>query len=233
MKDSKFVELLNLYLDQQIEPAEAVLLEEEIVRNPARRRIYGQYCRMHRACSLLQEQSRPQAGVGEKFAAATTTADEKLARYPNPAPIYTKGIYFGGLAAAAACLVLLFVAQPWKHKPAAPAAGPNGDQMVQIAPVPAHPAPVAARERDYQPVLVAHSLRLSDVPADFRLADSASLRPSLGWMTQVQLAPLPLVLSAKDLDFETPATLRNDQNLFRSRLPVQGAKEKAAYQFQR
>ncbi len=85
MKDSKFIELLNLYVDQQIEPADAALLEEEILRNPARRRTYQQYCRMHRGCAMLQEQSRPQAGVGEKFTAAVAAADEKVVDFPRPA----------------------------------------------------------------------------------------------------------------------------------------------------
>ena len=61
MKDSKFIELLNLYLDQQIEPAEAALLEEEIARHPARRQTYQQYCRMHRACTLMFEQAQPES----------------------------------------------------------------------------------------------------------------------------------------------------------------------------
>ena len=50
MKESKFIELLNLYIDQQISPEDAALLEEAILQNPRRRQIYRQYCRMHKDC---------------------------------------------------------------------------------------------------------------------------------------------------------------------------------------
>ena len=52
MKESRFIELLNLYIDRQISPEDAALLEEEILQNPGRRHTYSQYCRMHRACTL-------------------------------------------------------------------------------------------------------------------------------------------------------------------------------------
>ena len=40
MKDRKFLEQLNLYLDGEIDPADAAEFEQEILSNPARRRIY-------------------------------------------------------------------------------------------------------------------------------------------------------------------------------------------------
>ena len=64
MKESKFIELLNLYIDRQISPEEAARLEEEILHNPRHRRIYQQYCRMHRACTLVLENIRAQADQG-------------------------------------------------------------------------------------------------------------------------------------------------------------------------
>ena len=95
MKDSKFIELLNLYLDQQIEPAEAALLEEEIARNPARRQTYQQYCRMHRACTLMFEQSRPTSDVGEKVAmtAAAATIESAVGSTNWPAGFSSAAVY--------------------------------------------------------------------------------------------------------------------------------------------
>ena len=53
MKESKFIELLNLYVDHQISPDDAKLLESEVESNPTRRRIYRQYCQMQKACALM------------------------------------------------------------------------------------------------------------------------------------------------------------------------------------
>jgi len=64
MKDSEFLELLNLYLDHEITPADAARLEAEVRANPARRRTYQQYCRMQKACTMLAAEfgaERPKA----------------------------------------------------------------------------------------------------------------------------------------------------------------------------
>jgi hypothetical protein len=53
MKDSEFLELLNLYLDHEITAADAVRLEAEIRHNAERRKIYREYCRMQQACRIL------------------------------------------------------------------------------------------------------------------------------------------------------------------------------------
>jgi hypothetical protein len=105
---------------------------------------------------------------------------------------------------------------------------------VQITPAPVTKAPAAPRANDYQPMLVAHSYRLNSAPT---VAELATARSSLGWMNQVQLAPLPQTVTAEELIFEPPAPLRPDQidqNLFRSRLPVPDTKvQQSAFQFQR
>jgi len=61
MKDTRFIELVNLYIDRQASPAEAAELELEIQSNPRRRQVYQQYCRMHRATKLVYESFRSQA----------------------------------------------------------------------------------------------------------------------------------------------------------------------------
>ena len=61
MNDSRFIELLNLYVDQQITAAEATELEAELQENAERRRTYHQYCRKQKACTQLFEQERQAA----------------------------------------------------------------------------------------------------------------------------------------------------------------------------
>jgi anti-sigma factor RsiW len=51
MKESRYIELLNLYVDHRLTPEEAAELETEVQRNPARRKVYLQYCRIQKACA--------------------------------------------------------------------------------------------------------------------------------------------------------------------------------------
>jgi len=109
MKDSEFLELLNLYLDHEISPADAARLEAEVRASPGRRRTYLQYCRMQKACAAL---------------AAEFAAD-------RPAPVRESAMQRLGWAAAgfasfgvvAAGLAVAFVL--WQSPPASlPAASP-------------------------------------------------------------------------------------------------------------
>ena len=43
MKDNRFIELLNLYIDRQITVAETTELEAEIQQNPKRQAVYRQH----------------------------------------------------------------------------------------------------------------------------------------------------------------------------------------------
>jgi hypothetical protein len=96
MKESTFIELLNLYIDHQISPADAALLEEEVLQNPQRRQIYTDYCRMHRACTMALGQykipSEVEGGLGRVVA--------------FEAPRRVRWTYYAaGLAAACVALV--------------------------------------------------------------------------------------------------------------------------------
>lgn len=244
MKDSKFIELLNLYLDQQIEPAEAALLEEEIARNPARRQTYQQYCRMHRACTLMFEQSRPTSDVGEKVAMTAAAAEEKIRAFPAPSRSYGWIGYATGLAAAA-CVA--FVVMQRRPVAPAPAAAPTSAQevVVQITPkpMPARTSGLAAVPVNYQAAgQLAHAARRPS-PVLPAVADQ---QPSLEWMRQVQFTPLANV-SASPLLFDRQDAAPEEQPVFSSRLSVRGGTlspspklelmdlnaEKAAWQFQR
>ena len=61
MNRRKFIELLNLYIDGEIDPKDVGRLEEVIGRDPKARSIYNQYCRLHRGSRLIYERFRMQA----------------------------------------------------------------------------------------------------------------------------------------------------------------------------
>jgi hypothetical protein len=72
MKDAKFIELLNLYLDHQI-PDESAELEAEIRAIPRAAALYRQYCQMQKACNVLAADLRAQApGAGAGSARPAT-----------------------------------------------------------------------------------------------------------------------------------------------------------------
>jgi hypothetical protein len=65
MNDRDFIELLNLYIDHEISPEDALRLEAEVISRPDRREVYHQYCRMQKACSMLADKfaEEPEAAV--------------------------------------------------------------------------------------------------------------------------------------------------------------------------
>ena len=67
MKDHRFIELVNLYIDRQISAEETAELEAEIQASPQRRAVYRQYCQLHSATKQVYESFRanaePQAHV--------------------------------------------------------------------------------------------------------------------------------------------------------------------------
>lgn len=116
MNESRFIELLNLYVDHQLSTSEAAELEAEVQKSPERRRMYAQYCRMQKACTLLFESERAHA---PKTAAAIMAARQvEVARTDRPTsggralvgskvfPLFRFPV-LGGLAAAAACIVFV------------------------------------------------------------------------------------------------------------------------------
>lgn len=126
MKDPRFIELVNLYIDRQITAEETAELEAEIQRNPARRRAYQDYCRLHRATRLVYESFRPDAAPAASFAPAPAGITQIAQRARTRGRRWRAAV--GGLAAAA-CLALFFGLRAdfsGKSEPVlAPAAGPE------------------------------------------------------------------------------------------------------------
>jgi len=61
MSRRKFIELLNLYLDGEIDPVDLDRLEQQINHDEEARMIYNQYCRLHRGTQLVCERFRMKA----------------------------------------------------------------------------------------------------------------------------------------------------------------------------
>lgn len=232
MKEDRFIELLNLYVDQELAPGEAAELEAEIARNPVRRRTYEQYCRMHRACAVLFESSRAQAPEYRKLAEAARAADEKVVYLPVATseakrPFWRRAAWGGGLAlAAAAAVAVVVLREP-------PAAAPQGTapaiaQSSSPAAPTSAPAATAARPSDYQ--LVAFINR--DAGRSFTVQPVAT--PDAGWMQELDLPPFQRV-TAENLRFGSEP-VAPDANTFRGRQPYYpepGSVEFSAFQFQK
>jgi hypothetical protein len=242
MKESKFIELLNLYIDQEITPPEAALLEEEIQHSPERRRVYQQYCRMHRASTLVVDSFRSShVPAGSKLAAAAQAVDEKVVEFPAlPSQQPRRWIYASGLVAAAACATFVFL-----HRPSA-----NNTQMVGGTPVAQSPAAPAKVETTPAPIPVAPVAFVSDVPAtprhEFQTAlkftnlaqperDAATLTANrtaaLEWIQNVQFVPVRLD-SPGEIVFVSQPTLRPDPRVIHGPRPVEGKVEWVSVQFQ-
>ncbi len=206
MKDSEFKELLNLYLDHEITAQDAARLEAEVQSNPARRSVYQDYCRMQKACKMLAEDF-----------ASEPAADRKVVAFPAQArPARRQVAVLGSLAAAAACVALVFVVQSRKPAPSLDNGG-----LVAASPAPTAAATFAsATEQPTVPVATvltqeapapggihrhpANNLSLRQVAADaLVLANTANTDPNFAWMQNLQLKPVELPSNELKLQVET------------------------------
>jgi hypothetical protein len=236
MNDSKFIELLNLFLDHEITIADAKLLEAEVQRNPARRRIYREYCEMQKACLVLAEQSETTA-VTVDFKASENESRDSFWNVGS----WGVGTYAAGFCAAAACLALAVVIRNGNASiSAAPhVADPAAIAIVQIDPATTHSqarrevpmtVSLSPRSSELHPVFTTQSLALSKQQRD--TTPSISVDPRFDWMNRVQVASLQKV-NADELIFEAKASLQTETNTFRSRRAIESQFDRAAFQFQR
>ena len=137
MKDHRFIELLNLYIDRQITAEETAELEAEIQSSPQRQAVYRQYCQIHAATKVVYDSFR--AGAAEP--AANTTGRPATVELFETRRRVNWVHYVGGFAAAAAVAGLFFV----RHS-----ANTGLETPVALAPVqtvavaPVQPAPAKA-----------------------------------------------------------------------------------------
>jgi len=140
MKDARFIELVNLYIDRQIGPEEAAELEAEIQAHPRRRAIYRQYCQMHRASKLVYESFR----VNADAPAATAAQPGSIAYFAERRHRARRNFWLStaaGLAAAAAVAFYFVRPQPAAVPQVAAASAPTPKAAVAAAqPTVAKPA---------------------------------------------------------------------------------------------
>lgn len=261
MKESRYIELLNLYVDHQLTPAEASELEAEVQRNPERRRVYAQYCRMQKACTLLFEAER---SLAPKTAACVVALNSRDAE-STVTPFWGwSAVRYGGMAAAllavgifsARVMISERTGDSFATTPSSSAGvlaqvqeGPAvlAEQPVtaiaEVAPAPSTEAaaPVvgtlasspapASARAQFHSLLVGTTLVLSRISESDTSARSSV---DLEWLNQVKL-PAVRTLPVDEMGFEESTSLRPQQEsrVYRSRQPFQGNAEMISFQFQR
>lgn len=185
MKDAEFLELLNLYVDNEISTGQAERLEAEVTGNPQRRKLYRQYCMMHKGCSLLSGSFVDEAAPVQR---REVFAASEAGRFWGWGAIFA-----GGGLAAAACLVALVAARTHVRSLPAPAASQvtiaramSPDVQVVLAPqrtVNAFPAPFSGTE-----LTTAFNVRTWNTSAVEPLALTRS--DPLAWTDDIQFAPV-------------------------------------------
>lgn len=206
MKDSEFLELLNLYLDHEISAADAARLEAEVQANPKRRSVYQEYCRMQKACTLLAKDFADQP------------ADRKVVNFEPRRSAWNPGLLaVGGLALAAACVALVLVkrAPTAATNPAAPAQTTlastsevpvtptaKAPEAVAMAPAPTEAATVITHavttvptnRAESRPLLASLPLTLDNANArnaeGLRAVAQQNGQAQFEWMRNMQLAPI-------------------------------------------
>jgi hypothetical protein len=219
MKESQFIELLNLYVDHHISPADAALLEAEVRVNPERRRVYRQYCQMQKACTQLGETFRIESPAPVD---ASKIVEFKPRRRSLAAVTYAAGI-----AAAAACIAVLVVVRTDK-----PASTNAPVALVASAPMPAPVVRAATPRPALQPAFGPRSLTLREQNTELTDAASAQQVAFADWMNDIRLSSMQ-GLSIDDLQFDGRTPLRTEDRVYRDVRPFQGKVEMTAFKFQR
>lgn len=239
MKDSEFLELLNLYLDHEISAADAARLEAEVQANPKRREVYRQYCRMQKACKVLAADFQAEQHTVEK------RVPVGLQRSSHSA--WRTGFFaVGGVSLAAACMALLFVARSGRDK------GAEIPQVLASASVPSQtalngsarvanggivrgtaPADLAAAQRK---TLISDPLVLSGIkqPGAVFVSSAKNDSDQLAWVRDFQLVSLQERNHLEQLRFENaPPTLRPEGRPLGGRTPAEADVEMTAFRFRK
>lgn len=233
MNDAEFIELLNLYLDHEISAVDARRLEAEVTRNPARYKIYREYCQMQKACVVLAQASALET--------AATAADANVVSFDDDAPRWGFGFYAAAACAAAACVAVVAVMRNGNGSANLAALAPEISSIAstQFTPVSSladkprdlpRTVSVAARNGDMKPAFAAYTPR--SITAQNSAAGLDRNDARFEWMQGVQVSAMPRLM-AEDLRFDQKANLAPDKNNLRNRRPIDARFEQAAHQFQR
>jgi len=224
MKDHRFIELLNLYIDRQITVEETAELEAEIQGSPQRQAVYRQYCQIHAATKVVYESFR--AGA-EEHSTAPSGHPANIELFESRRRVNWVN-YAGGFAAAAAFAGLFFARY-----------SPNTVQDISGTSAPVQTVAVAPVQADQVPVAI------PEAPAAKNLISLRNTRPSSDYSA--------MLVALREQDEERGLTERwqttrsqslFDDNLFDAARPLPAAEtrpvqnrgqasEFTAFQFQR
>jgi len=230
MKDNRFIDLVNLYIDRQITAAETAELEAEIQSHPRRRAIYRQYCRMHRATSLVYESFRANAPEQQEGAAAAAGTIARFERERRP----HWGYYAAALGAAAGLALVFVQLNSRKAAEAGLLAKTETLPAVRVVAAPVRPvvAPVAAEPKAGLVSLRNHAATEQDYAALLAVLRQEEQRAFANG--QIQPGRLPSLFD--DDVFGSPQVMPGyNPRVFRSKYsPAQQVDAKAvSFQFQR
>jgi hypothetical protein len=171
MNDKKFIELLNLYVDREVTAEDALLLEAEVAANPGRRKVYDQYCKMQKACSMLSSE----------LAGSLADADRQVVIYPSSS-IWRSAPLVATLAAAACVAVVVDIRM--RSNPSSPAvdASPAARSLASTVDLP-------GASDAMEPVFLA-KLPASQPAQGFTALDTSSQDSQLSWIGGVHMTPL-------------------------------------------
>ena len=224
MKESKFIELLNLYVDHQISPADAAWLEQEIQQKPERRQIYRQYCQMQKACVLLAENFRTAAP-------ALAVPGGNVIKFQPRTRRVARAVYAAGAFAAAACVALVVMNRGSLFVAGDAAQPPSGATAALVADAPAARGPDTSGlvPTPTRPALQPAFAGLVRDNATVEAALTSSNRANFEWMTRVRLDHVP----ADQLWFEAQPTIQTQELMFHAQPSSETQAENAAFRFQR
>jgi len=225
MNDGEFIELLNLYVDKEIRPEDALRLEAEVAASPERRRVYDQYCRMQRACSIL----------AEEFAADAAARPEGFAEEVRAPLAPSMAPYLVGLAAAACLVAVIVLRDRGDGSSKAPAA-------VAVATSAARPAAEALEFAPApEPMTAVFSARIGAAPAEspgartlFAVEDAAgSQLAQLNWIQEIRMPPVRAAADAELVFRAKPELVAPVPSTAPGRREADQPAEMAAFRFQR
>jgi anti-sigma factor RsiW len=209
MKDSEFIELLNLYLDHEISAADAARLEAEVQSDANRRRVYHDYCRMQKACKLL----------AQDFATEPSTESEPrvvaFEQRSEPNSRRQLGYAAAGLFAAAACIAMVLIGRthvnPENSTAPSTVAVQDTPKALPVQAV-AVAAPAAAGvEQPANELSPRNPEHASGLVFAARQTD-----PHLAWIQNVQLTPVQVPTQLDALHLESNSALRTDERTYTS-----------------
>lgn len=234
MKENRFIELLNLYIDRQITAEETAELEAELQRNPKRQAVYRQYCQIHSATKQVYASFRASAADNP----ATEPAQTGVIELFESRRRRTHWAYYAGGMAAAACLALVFFRQaPTSPRTEALPMASNVKPAATVAVSSAPPSAATVSALEISPV----SAGLSDAPPVASPNYSAILTIMREQDEERSFSNSRLQAGRLQPLFEDSlfdpirANATHEQRVFRSHqtTPAQQAEFSAAFQFQR